>query len=324
MAAETKLVLGVDIGGTKVAVGLVDATGEIRAQSRTPMVTAGDPRKGLDAVSQAIDALFAKLDNQPKIDGIGVCAPGPLNPFTGVIINPPNLKIWHNYPLADEMRGRYGVEIRIDNDANAAALAETKWGAARGYKKVFYATVGTGIGTGIVFDGKIYHGHTGAAGEGGHVGIDIHGPRCNCGKRGCIETLAAGPGIARRARQKLSAFPNSLLLEMAGGNPEEVTSHMVAKAYAKGDQAAREVMQETLDMLAYWLGTIIDLLDPDVIVVGGGVSLMLGPFLNDIRERWKGACLNPDPMSIPLVQARYGEDAGIAGAAALCELGGHS
>lgn len=322
MDAETKLVLGVDIGGTKVAAGLVDPSGEIRAQSRTPMVTAGEPAKGLEAVSAAIDALFTKLGSRPKIEAIGVCAPGPLNPFTGVIINPPNLPIWHNYPLADEMRRRYGVDIRIDNDANAAALAETKWGSARGYRKVFYATVGTGIGTGIVFDGKIYHGHTGAAGEGGHVGIDIHGPRCNCGKRGCIETLAAGPGIARRAGQKVLAFPDSLLLEMAGGNPQQITSHMVATAYAKGDRAAREVMLETLDMLAYWLGTIIDLLDPDIIVVGGGVSLMLGPFLNDIRERWKGACLNPDPTNIPLVPARYGEDAGIAGAAALCQMDG--
>jgi glucokinase len=320
---ETKMVLGVDIGGTKVAVGLVDATGEIRAQSRTPMVTEGEPSKGLDAVSQSIDALFVKLGSRPKIEAIGVCAPGPLDPFTGMVINPPNLPIWHNYPLADEMRKRYGVEIRIDNDANAAALAETIWGAARGYRKVFYATVGTGIGTGMVFDGKIYHGHTGAAGEGGHLGIDIHGPRCNCGKRGCIETLAAGPGIARRARQKLSAFPDSLLLEMAGGSAQEVTSQMVGKAYEKGDQAAREVMLETLDMLAYWLGSVIDLLDPDVIVMGGGASLMFRPFLKDIQDSWKGACLNPDPMSIPLVPARYGEDAGIAGAAALCEFGGH-
>jgi len=108
---------------------------------------------------------------------------------------------------------------------------------------------------------------------------------------------------------------------MAGGNREAVTSHIVAKAYAQGDEAAREVLRETLDMLAYWLGNIIDLFDPDVIVMGGGASLMLAPFLNEIRERWKGACLNPAPLEIPLLPARYGEDAGVAGAAALCELG---
>lgn len=320
MGRASELFLGVDIGGTKVAAGLVDSQGEIRAQSRTPMVSAGAPAKGLAAVSVAIKELFAQSGESPNYAAIGICAPGPLNPLTGLIINPPNLPIWQNYPLADELRKLYNVSVRIDNDANAAALAEAKWGAGRGYRNIFYATVGTGVGTGIVFDGKIYHGRTGAAGEGGHLGIDIHGPVCNCGKRGCIETLAAGPAIARRARQKLPAFPKSVLHEMAGGEPQKVTSHMVAKAYALGDEAAKAVMGETLDLLAYWLGNIIDLLEPEVIIIGGGVSLMLAPFLQEIRDRWKGACLNPAPLEIPLVIARYGEDAGIAGAAALCVM----
>ena len=324
MNPDTRVALGVDIGGTKIAAGFVTAAGEILAQSRTPMISSGDADEGLAAVSQAIEALYAKLDARPAIEAIGICAPGPLNPMTGVIINPPNLPIWHNYPLAEKIRSRFRVVAFVDNDANAAALAEAIWGAGRGYRNVFYATIGTGIGTGIVFDGKIYHGKTGAAGEGGHVGIDIHGPRCNCGKRGCIETLAAGPGIARRARQKLPEFPNSLMKEMARGNEKDITSHIVGKAYAAGDPAAREVIAETLDMLAYWLGTIIDLLEPDVIVVGGGVSLMLAPFLNEIRERWRGACTNPEPEAIPLLPARYGEDAGIAGAAALCWPSAHS
>ena len=320
MEPETKLVIGVDVGGTKVAAGLVDAQGEIRVQSRTPMITTGDASKGLAAVSAAIQALFPASTERPQIGAIGICAPGPLNPLTGVIINPPNLAIWHNYPLADEMRRLYNANVKIDNDANAAALAEAKWGAGRGYRNIFYASIGTGIGTGIIFDGHIYHGRTGVAAEGGHMGIDSNGPLCNCGKRGCIETLAAGPAIARRARQKLSKNPKSLIYELAGGDPHAVTSQMVAKAYASGDEIATEVMRETLDLLAYWLGNIIDLLEPDVIVIGGGVSTMLAPFLNEIRDRWKGACLNPAPLDIPLVLARYGEDAGIAGAAALCEF----
>jgi glucokinase-like ROK family protein len=242
-----------------------------------------------------------------------------LNPSTGTILNPPNLTIWHNYPLAEEMRRLYKVSVRVDNDANAAALAEAKWGAGRGYRNVFYASVGTGIGTGIIFDSRIYHGKTGAAAEGGHVGIDWNGPVCNCGKHGCIETLAAGPAIARRARQKLAQNPNSVLLEMAGGDIQQVSSQMVGRAHAEGDPVATEVMRETLDLLAYWLGNIIDLLEPDVIVIGGGVSSLLAPFLNEIRERWRGACVNPAPLNIPLVLAHYGEDAGIAGAAALCE-----
>jgi glucokinase len=314
---QDNLVVGVDIGGTKVAAGLVDRAGKIHAQSRTPMV-ANDPAKGLAAMAAAIDELQRISPATDRIRPIGLCAPGPLNPTTGVIINPPNLPAWHKYPLADEIRRIYpGAKVEMDNDANAAALAEAKWGAGRGYPNVFYATIGTGIGTGIVFDGIVYHGRTGSATEGGHLGIDPRGPLCPCGKRGCIEVLAAGPAIARRAREKLPQCPRSVLLELAGGNPDSITSEIVAKAYWAGDSLAKEVMKETLDLIAYWLGNVVDLLEPDVIVIGGGVSSMLAPFLDEIRGRWIGACLNPYPQEIPLVLAHYKEDAGIAGAAAL-------
>jgi glucokinase len=321
------LIVGVDIGGTKVAAGLVDHSGTILAQSRTAMV-ANDAPRGLAAVAAAIEDLRSRAVSgagfQPH--AIGICAPGPLNPRTGVVINPPNLPGWHNFPLAEEIRKLYPTaQVKIDNDANAAALAEAKWGAGRNYRNVFYATIGTGIGTGFVIDGRVYHGRTGLATEGGHVGVDSNGPQCACGKRGCIETLAAGPAIARRARSKLATQSasgdgaKSALLEMAGGQPDAVTSEMVAKSYAAGDSLAREVMQETLDLLAYWLGNVIDLLEPDVIVIGGGVSSMLAPFLEEIRARWIGACLSPYPHETPLVLAHYKEDAGIAGAAALCD-----
>lgn len=316
---QDHLVVGVDVGGTKVAAGLVDCSGKIHAQSRMPMV-ASDAALGLAAVAAVIDELQRMSPGRDRIRPIGICAPGPLNPITGMIINPPNLPGWHKYPLADEIRRLYpGAKVKIDNDANAAALAEAKWGAGRGYPNVFYATIGTGIGTGIVFDGIVYHGRTGSATEGGHLGIDPRGPLCPCGKRGCIEVLAAGPAIARRAREKLAKCPKSVLLEMAGGNAQAITSEMVAKAYWAGDSAAKEVMVETLDLLAYWLGNVVDLVEPDVIVIGGGVSSMLAPFLDEIRSRWVGACLNPYPQDIPLVLAHYKEDAGIAGAAALCD-----
>jgi glucokinase len=312
-------VVGIDVGGTKVAAGLVDSCGEIRARSRTPMV-ADDAARGLAAVANAIGDLQRSSGNHDMLRAIGICAPGPLNPITGVIINPPNLPGWHSFPLADEVRRIFpGALVKIDNDANAAALAEAKWGAGRGYRNVFYATIGTGIGTGIIFDGRIYHGRTGSAAEGGHLGIDPRGPLCPCGKRGCIEVLASGPAIARRARQKLQDHPKSILLEMAAGNSQAVTSEMVATAYAAGDPVAKTVLTETLDLLAYWLGNIVDLLEPDVIVIGGGVSTMLAPLLSEIPERWKGATLNPYPREIPVVLAQYKEDAGIAGAAALCD-----
>jgi glucokinase len=314
----TAPVLGVDVGGTKVAVGLVDREGKILAQGRKPMVANGSAEAGLQAVAGAIDSLASTVPG--GIQSIGICAPGPLDPKTGVVLNPPNLPCWRDFPLAEKIVSMYHVPVKVDNDANAAALAETRWGAARGYRYVFYATIGTGIGTGIVLDGRTYHGNTGSAGEGGHVSIDYRGPLCSCGKRGCIEVLAAGPAIGARARAKLARGSRSSILDLAKGDAANVTSEFVGKAYASGDPLAKEILQETVEVLTPWLGNIIDLLDPDVLVMGGGVAAMLKPFFEEIKNRLPSWCVNPRASEIPLVMAHYGADAGIAGGAALCAV----
>ena len=315
------LVIGVDIGGTKVAAGIVDASGKILTQLRKPMPANDGAEAGFKAVTSAIDSLFAAEAANPKarVRAIGICAPGPLDPKSGVVLNPPNLPCWRNFPLAARVAEVYRVAVKVDNDANAAALAETIWGAARGYRYVFYATIGTGIGTGIVFDGRIYHGHTGAAGEGGHVTIDYRGPLCPCGKRGCIEVLAAGPAIALRARTRVATEParGSALLNLAQGKAESVTSEMVGRAYTAGDALAREILRDTAELLTVWLGNIVDLFDADVLVVGGGVAAMLHPFFGEIKNLLPSWCVNPRAAEIPLVLAHYGADAGIAGGAAL-------
>ena len=316
------LVIGVDIGGTKIATGLVDGGGAILYQTRAPMAANSGAEAGLAAVVAAIKSVAAKTGEagEGELRGIGLCAPGPLDPEAGVIINPPNLPCWRNYPLTAKVHGALALPVKLDNDGNAAALAEAQWGAGRGYRNVFYATLGTGIGTGIVFAGRIYHGRTGAAAEGGHVSIDYRGPRCGCGKPGCIEALAAGPAIARRARAKLEAGGQSSLRQLAGNNLEAVSSEMVGRAFAQGDALAREVLLETLDLLALWLGNMVDLLEPDIVVLGGGVATMLSPLLDALRERLPGCCINSRCREIPLVMARYGPDAGIAGGAALCRM----
>jgi glucokinase len=312
---RSSAILGVDIGGTKVAVGLVDLEGKILAQSRKPMVADSTPEAGLQAVTDAIDSLLTG-----ETQSIGICAPGPLDPKTGVVLNPPNVPCWRNFPLAEKIAAKYRVPVKVDNDGNAAALAETRWGAARGYRFVFYGTLGTGIGSGIVLDGRIYHGNTGSAAEGGHMSIDYRGPVCNCGKRGCIEILAAGPAIALRAKTKLRADPShqSAILDLAKGDVQAVTSEMVGKAFSAGDPLAREVLLETVELLTPWLGNIVDLLDPDILVMGGGVAAMLRPFFDEIKNRLPAWCVNPRASEIPLVMAHYGADAGIAGGAALC------
>jgi glucokinase len=320
MNTTNGLFLGVDIGGTKIAAGLVDREGKILKQIRKPMVATGSAEAGLQAVISAIDEMAALAVPYGGFQSIGICAPGPLDPRAGIILNPPNLPCWRNFPLAEKLRQKYEQPVHVDKDSNAAALAETRWGAARGYHYVFYITLGTGIGTGLVLDGKMYRGKNGAAGEGGHMTIDPHGPSCGCGKPGCIEILAAGPAIGARARAKISAEPSrgKAIVELAKGDVRAVASEHVAQAYAAGDPLAREILEETIALLTAWLSNIVDLLDPDILVIGGGVSLMLRPFYEELKAglvRWS---VNPYAADIPLVQAHYGADAGIAGGAALC------
>ncbi len=217
-----------------------------------------------------------------------------------------------------DANGRILSHIRVPNDANAAALAETRWGAARGYNNVFYVTIGTGIGTGIVLDGKIFHGRTGAAGEGGHTSIDYRGPICGCGKPGCIEVLASGNGIARRSRERIAAGVQSSMLELAGGVVDAIRGETVAKAFAAGDPLAKELLTETVAMLAVWLANMIDLLDPEVIVIGGGGAALYLPFFDELRCRVPELTVNPRAGEVPVVSACYGADSGIAGGAALC------
>jgi len=307
----------VDVGGTKVAAGLVDANGEISSHMRVPMVSNLSAQEGLSAVLAAIAKVLA--NGTEHVSGIGICAPGPLDPTTGVILNPPNVPCWRNFPLAESIQKTYYVPVRVDNDANAAALAETRWGAARGYRNVFYATIGTGIGTGIIFDGHIFHGRTGAAGEGGHVSIDYRGPLCGCGKPGCIEVLASGTAIAKRARERIAAGCKSSILELAAKNLDAVTGEVVGKAFAAGDPLATEILTETAEMIALWLGNMIDLLDPDIIVIGGGAAALFSPFFDYLRQRIPHLTVNPHANEVPIVSSRYGTDSGIAGGAALCE-----
>lgn len=315
------LALGVDVGGTKVAAGLVSSDGVVLFKARVPMVPNGDAAAGFAAVRSAIEAMLkAEALIGAELRGIGICSPGPLDPRTGVVINPPNLPCWRNFALAAEVERAFGLSCRVDNDANAAGLAEAIWGAARGYQNIFYATIGTGIGTGIVFGERIYHGRTGSAAEGGHLSIDYRGPRCACGKRGCIEALCSGPAIAQRARARLAEARSSasMLRELTRGNLPELSAEQVGEAFRDGDALAAEILEETAELLTVWLGNVIDLLEPDVIVIGGGAGELMTAFFSRIQEQLPRWSINQRCAEIPLLKARYGADAGIAGAAALC------
>src|ERR1019366_8005486 len=281
-----QLIIGIHVGGTKVAGGLVTLKGRLMQSQVVPTNADKGFAKSYAQIVNLIERLIRGAGGKQNLCGIGICAPGPLNPKTGVVINPPNLPGWRNIELAKMLEKKFGLPAKVENDANAAGLAEALFGAAVGFKDIFYVTVSTGIGTGVIIDGKIYHGKNGIAGEGGHVSIDYHSPyRCGCGTYGCIEALAAGPGMARRARVMLEqehSLP-SLLRDLTQGHSEDITPLLIQQAASKGDRVAKTVLDDTGFYLGVWLAGMITLFDPDAVVIGGGVSYIGKPLFDKIR-----------------------------------------
>ncbi|MGH9398605.1 MAG: ROK family protein [Terriglobia bacterium] len=315
------LIVGIDIGGTKIAGGLVTPKGRLHDPMVVPTRAKDGVKTSFLQVRRLIERLVRRAGGKQNVLGIGLCAPGALDTETGLVINAPNLPGWDKLRLAYEVERVFGLPSRVENDANLAGLAEVLFGAARGYKNVFYVTISTGIGTGIIIDRKIYHGNKGVAGEGGHVSIDYRSPyRCTCGTLGCIEVLASGPAMARRARVRLEqehAVP-SLLRELTRGQLRLITPEMIAAAAGKGDAIATEVLQETGFFLGVWLGGMISLLDPAAIVIGGGVARIGKPLLSKIRETFLHYTINPSMAAkIPILPAKLQQNVGVYGAASL-------
>jgi glucokinase len=318
MQKAKRVILAVDIGGTKVEAGLVTSTGKILSTGRTRMVADKSAAQGLAAVREAIDTILKSRRTQ-KARAMGVSVPGWVDSKSGTVLHAANLPCWKDSPLAREIQKHYRLPVRVANDAKAAALAEAAWGAGRGYRNMFYVTLGTGAGTGHVIDGKIYMGRRGPGGEGGHTTIDFHGPLCGCGKHGCAELYISGPAIARNARERLGKEPgnSSLMIKLAGGDAANVTAETVVKAAGAGDALAKEVLAEAAEHLAIWFGNIIDLLEPEVIVIGGGLAEVAMSLLPEIRrhlDRW--AC-SPGHRQTAIVKAFYGAESALVGAAAL-------
>jgi glucokinase len=293
----SKVVIGLDIGGTKLAGGVLTRAAELLERRERPSRAVEGVEVSLGQVWEILAELIDAARARGRVDGVGICAPGPLNPKTGVIFNPTNMPGWVNIPLAAEVNRRFGLPCRVENDANGAGLAEALFGAGRGCSSVFYVTISTGIGTGIILDGKVYHGKNGFAGEGGHVTIDYRSPAvCNCGNIGCIEALASGTNIARRA----------------GRSAEEL-----ARAASAGNADSARFLEETAEMLASWLGSVVSLLDPDIIVIGGGVSHIGEPLFSRLRQLVPRRTINPFAAQTPIVPAALDRDVGIYGGAAV-------
>lgn len=315
--ASEELVLGVDIGGTKVAVGLVNTRGEVLHASRAPMLVHGSAEQGLRAVCEAINAVIVHAAAK-KVEAIGLCSPGSVDSKTGTVLRTANLPCWRNFPLAPRIANHYQLPTRLINDANAAALAEARWGAGKGHASVFYVSLGTGIGTALVLEGRIHEGRTGGAGEGGHVTINFRGPLCGCGKRGCVELYASGTAIAKRARNLLAGAggKRSRMRKMAARKITGVTTEIVSKAAAGGDRLAKKIMDEAAEYLAIWLGGMIDLLEPEVIIFGGGLGAVMLSYRDQIQQKLEMWAFNPQWRKVQMVGAQFGPESALVGSAA--------
>jgi glucokinase len=313
--------MGIDVGGTKVAGGLVTLKGHLVKSLVVPTRAEKGFKTSYSEIVHLIERLIRLAGGKDNIGGVGVCAPGPLNPKTGLIINPPNLPGWRNIELARLLESHFHLPARVENDANAAGLAEVLFGAAVGYRDVFYVTVSTGIGTGVIINKKIYHGKNGVAGEGGHVSIDFRSPyRCGCGTLGCIEALAAGPAMARRARVALEQEHSqpSLLRELSAGNLGKITPLMIEEAARRGDDLAKSVIDDTGFYLGVWLGGMISLFDPEAIVIGGGVSQIGKPLFDRIRQTIPNYTINRRFVEkLPILPAKLQKNVGVYGAASV-------
>jgi glucokinase len=289
-----KFIVGVDLGGTNIVVGALSEDGSRELAMRSEP-TRSD--QGADAVVdrmvRMIDTVIAETIAATGVKrdaclGVGVGAPGPLDRENGVVLTTPNLG-WTNFPLRQVIAERVGLQATLDNDANCATLGEWWLGAARGARNVVGMTIGTGIGGGLILDGRLYHGGSDVAGEIGHTTIDVTGRRCKCGNYGCLEAYASGPSIAERAREALQGDDDSLLSRMVDGDLARLTAATVYEAAKRGDDVARDVVRETARFLGTGIANLLNIFNPDVVVIAGGVTqageALFDPLQREVRRR---------------------------------------
>src|SRR5215213_6035950 len=309
---KNEIIAGVDIGGTKIAVALANTDGELLLIARFPTRLELGPHSILDQAVEEIERMSVELGARPSAVGIG-CG-GPLDRRRGLILSPPNLPGWDEFPVVRLVEERLGVPALLDNDANAAALGEHRYGAGRGYRHLVYITQSTGIGGGVIVRGELVHGVYDGAGEVGHMTVLPGGPECGCGGRGCPAALCSGTRTPRRAREKLTEGASSSL---ASSGVEHVTAQAVAEAARAGDALASQVWDETIEYLAVGVGNLFNVLAPEAVVIGGGVSGAGEQLFGPLRERVRARVRMLPPESINILQASLGGDSALHGAVIL-------
>jgi glucokinase len=307
--------LGLDIGGTKLAAGVVDASGRVYS-------FALEPSRGEEG-PQAVLARLFDLGRQAVAESgiswagigrVGIGCGGPLDATRGVVLSPPHLPGWVDVPVTALAEAAYGRPAVLENDGTAAAAAEHRYGAGAGTRNMIYLTISTGVGGGIVIDGRLYRGSMGNGGELGHVTIDCNGRRCHgCGRLGCLEAYVSGTSIAERAREAHAAWTHDSVL----GAVDDPTAADVAAAARSGDALAQEVWEATTAALACGLTSFVNLFEPELVVLGGGVTRSGEQLLAPVREAVCTTAMSPAGRSAKIVLSALGEQVGVVGAAAI-------
>ena len=316
----TEVALAFDLGGTELRGALVGSGGRVVAHVSAPTMAGA----GSEAVIGQIITLAGELLTQhprSKVAGIGVGAPGPLDPKAGIVIAPPTLAGWHDVPLSDILGQHFGLPVRLENDANAAALGEWRFGAGRDTGSMVFVTVSTGIGGGVIAEGHIFHGRRGLAAEIGHMTITGEGERCFCGAVGCFEAVASGTALGRRATALTAPGDGSVLRRLSAGG--DVSARHVIEAARAGDISALELVEAEANWLGIGFTNLLHLYSPELIVMGGGLANGFDLLAPSIRAVVQQRAM-PAYRDVPIVPALLGSQAGLIGAASLILWEGES
>jgi glucokinase len=326
MIGKKKYIIGVDLGGTNISAGALSEDGTHTSGMRS---IATQPELGADGVVDRIvgviegvilDTINETGAARKDFIGIGIGAPGPLDREKGVVVVAPNLG-WRDFPLRDRITTRLKLPATLDNDANCATVGEWWLGAARGGRNVVGITIGTGIGGGLIINGELYHGASDVAGEIGHTTIDVNGRQCKCGNYGCLEAYASGPAIATRAREALVREDTaSLLPSLVDGQLERITAEIVYGAAKKGDGLANEIVRDTARYLGAGIATLLNVINPDVVVVAGGVTAAGDALFVPLRTEVRRRAFKPAVEAARIVPAELPGTAGVVGAVATFKM----
>lgn len=312
--------IGIDVGGTNVKIALVDDKGKIIYSNSVPTYAQMGYEYTVNNIKQAIRDLMKETNTKPSdIQGIGFDFPGQVDYKTGVVKLAPNIPGWVNVPIAKMIEDEFHIPTRIDNDVRCAALGELKFGAGKGCENFVCITVGTGIGSGLVINGKLVRGAANAAGEIGHIKLQMQdGPICGCGDTGCLEAFASGPSIVAMAQEYLKSGKSTKFREMAGVDGE-ITPYIVAKAAEAGDPVAKRIFEKTGYYIGMGLVSVINLLNPEKVIIGGGVAEAGDLLLEPIRKTIKERAMVIAGSTVEIVPAELGNSAGVIGASMLVE-----